>query len=72
MFQEEAVIFDAIRGYLATFQIYRALTKASEKHIRKKAANLRCRRPKFSQNMSNMMKLKVKRLERLPRPKSFY
>ena len=59
------MIFDEIRGHLLILLFYRALTRASEGLLRKKAIIFEVEvlhRPKFLQNMSNMMKLKVKKI----------
>ena len=73
-FHQEQTIFDEIRGYLLIFLFYRALTRASEGLLLKKGYKICSGGPihaKFSQNMSNMMILKVKKFGAPAAPQIF-
>ena len=62
-FHQERTIFDEIKRYLLILLFYLALTRASEGMFQKKAIKFEFgrRNAKFSQNMSDVMTLKVKK-----------
>ena len=63
-FHQQKTIFDEIRGHLRILLFYRSLTRAYKGRLRKKASKILrgCSAyAKFSQNMSNIIILKLKK-----------